>query len=167
MRLVESETAFWLSKAEALFNIKIEPLDILFDLKGRTSGMFCTSLSGSGRGNHHWIRYNPWIFARHIDESLATTVPHEVAHYVCFLLYGRSHKPHGREWKAIMNQFGVPANATCKLDISDVPQKKLKRFAYRCSCSKHELTSIRHNRIVRGQSVYCCPKCHSKLKAII
>lgn len=166
---VVNATHGWVKKASDLYSITIDPIDVFFDLRGRTSGMFCT------RGKRRWIRYNPWIFAKHFDDSLAITVPHEVAHYVCFLLHERKHwfngkqklKPHGVEWKAVMQQFGVPANATCTLDISDVPQKQLKRFPYKCLCSTHELTSIRHNRIVRGRNRYLCPKCNSELKRAI
>ena len=157
---VVSETNSWLAKAEVIVKITIAPIDVLFDLKGRTSGMFCT------RGKRCWIRYNPWIFARHFDDSLAITVPHEVAHYVCFLLYGRNHRPHGKEWKALMNQFGVQANATCKLDLSDIPQRRIKRFTYQCDCQTHELSSIRHNRIVRGLANYSCQKCGAGLKVV-
>ena len=120
--LVIQATYAWIEKASEIYDRHIQAIDVVFDLKGRTSGMFCTR-STSVKDRQLWIRYNPWIFAKYFEDSLATTVPHEVAHYVCFLLYGRKHKPHGKEWKAIMNQFGVPAKATCSLDISDLPQK--------------------------------------------
>ena len=153
-------TDCWIERASVIFGQQFKHISVVFDLKGRTSGMFCTE------GKRHWIRYNPWIFAKHFDDSLSTTVPHEVAHYICFKLYGRNHRPHGPEWKAVMGQFGVSANATCKLDISDIPQKQLKRFAYKCNCRIHELTSIRHNRIVRGTANYSCQKCGADLEAL-
>lgn len=156
----EQQTQYWVEKAATIFDQSFKSIEVRFDLRGRTSGMFCA------QGKQYWIRYNPWIFEKHYDESLAITVPHEVAHYVCHLLYGKGRKrpkPHGREWKSIMSEFGIAANATCKLDISDLPQKRLKRFSYECSCNNHQLTSIRHNRIVRGLSSYMCPKCKSPL----
>lgn len=162
-------TDSWVEKASGIFGQEFKTIPVVFDLKGRTSGMFCMRDSHV-HGKQQWIRYNPWIFAKHFEDSLATTVPHEVAHYICHLLYGQGFlrhkkiKPHGQEWKAIMVKFGVPANTTCKLDISDVPQKRLKRFTYQCTCSTHELTSIRHNRIARGRANYACPKCNTALK---
>lgn len=157
---VAQATDAWVEKASALFNQSFQTIPVTFDLKGRTSGMFCI------RHNRQWIRYNPWIFAKYFEESLATTVPHEVAHYVCYQLHGQNHKPHGQEWKHVMRSFAVPADATCKLDIRDIPQKRLKRYPYQCRCSQHQLTSIRHNRIARGLTSYRCPKCQSTLQAI-
>ena len=159
---VLNETQHWCKKASKIFDQNVDGIPVYFDLRGRTSGMFCT------QGSEQWIRYNAWIFAKHFDASLAVTVPHEVAHYICHLLYGRQRtrpKPHGKEWRAIMAKFGVPANATCKLDISDLPQKRLRRFNYRCDCMTHQLTSIRHRRILNKQRRYFCPKCNTELRS--
>lgn len=150
-------TQSWITKASALFDCRIQNIDIEFDLKGRTSGMFCI------QGRRKWIRYNPWIFAKHYHESMEVTVPHEVAHYVCYKLHRRKTRPHGKEWKAIMAEFGVDSRATCKLDITDLPQRRLTRFEYQCGCNSYQLTSIRHNRIMKGISGYSCPKCREKL----
>lgn len=154
---VRETTNQWVTRAVEIWSTAFDGIPVHFDLRGRASGMFCF------RNQQKWIRFNPFIFARHFEESLASTVPHEVAHYICFELHGGKPKPHGKEWKAIMRAFGVPANATCQLDISDLPQKRLKRYIYHCQCSQHELTSIRHNRIVRGVANYACPKCQTRL----
>jgi SprT protein len=162
---VIEQTALWIERAVNLYQFKqskelLKQIEIRFDLKGRTSGMFCVN------GRHWWIRYNPWIFTSHYQESISQTIPHEVAHYICYLLYGSKPRPHGREWQKIMQDFGVPAQATCKLNLESVPQKRLKRYRYQCRCQIHELTSIRHNRIVRGHQQYVCTKCKQPLTAI-
>jgi SprT protein len=159
---IEQKTTEWLDLARSLWNRDFTEIPVIFDLRGKTSGMYVV------RG--HWknhkeqkIRYNPAIFARHFEESCATTIPHEVAHHICYELHGKKAKPHGMEWREIMHAFGVPAETTCKLDLSDIPQKQFKRFEYICNCGSHQLTSVRHNRIKRGQSRYACPKCHQLL----
>lgn len=119
--------------------------------------MFCH------RGRESFIRYNSGIFHRYFEENLTQTVPHEVAHYVVFHRHGRRAKPHGREWKQVMQDFGVPAQVTSKLDVSDFSTRNLQRYSYRCGCSEHQLTSIRHNRIQRGTRAYGCPKCRQPL----
>lgn len=151
----------WLLTAGQIWNREFADIPIHFDLRGKTSGMYV--LRGHILKREQWIRYNPTIFAKHFEESCASTIPHEVAHYVCYEMHGRKPKPHGKEWRAIMQAFGVPAEATCKLDLSDIPHKRLKRFDYACNCSEHQLSSIRHNRIQRGQSRYICPKCRQPL----
>lgn len=147
----------WTKHAEARYGLALENIPIHFDLRGRTSGMFCY------RDNRAFYRFNEAIFSRYFEESIEQTVPHEVAHYVVFKRYVRRKKPHGPEWKAVMHDFGIPADVTCKLDISDLPARKLKRFTYKCPCRAHELTSIRHNRILRGVNRYACPSCHQVL----
>jgi len=156
---VIDKTQYWVGQASQLFDRQLPNIEVLFDLKGRTSGMFCV------RGQRQWIRFNPWIFAKYYQQSLSVTIPHEVAHYACYQLHGKARhiKPHGKEWKAIMNAFGVDASVTCQLDISDLPQKRLNRHIYQCACRRHELTSIRHNRIQRGLAQYACPVCRETL----
>lgn len=158
---VVTRTREWLRIAGQIWGRNFPEIPVHFDLRGRTSGMYVVRENLTGKERR--IRFNPAIFARHFDESCANTIPHEVAHYICYELYGRRTRPHGKEWRAIMKAFGVPAQATCKLDLSDIPQKQLKRFDYVCGCRQHRLTSIRHNRIQRGQSQYACPECRQPL----
>lgn len=158
---IVTQTRKWLKTACRIWGREFPDIPVHFDLRGRTSGMYV--VRGNLIGKERRIRFNPAIFARHFDESCANTIPHEVAHHICYELHGRKTRPHGKEWRAIMHAFGLPAQATCKLDLSDIPQKQLKRFDYACDCGEHQLTSIRHNRIKRGQSRYICPKCRQPL----
>ncbi len=158
---IRDKTSAWVSKAEHIWQKSFTEIPVYFDLRGKTSGIYV--VRGHWTHQEQKIRYNPAIFARHFEESCATTIPHEVAHHICYELHGKKAKPHGKEWREIMLAFGVPAEATSKLDLSEIPQKKLKRFEYICDCGSHQLSSIRHNRIQRGQSRYACPKCSATL----
>lgn len=156
---VRQSTKDWLERATQLYDIAIPDIEIRFDLRGRTSGMFCV------QKNQCSIRYNSTIFSRYFEESLQQTVPHEVAHYVVHMIHGKRVKPHGKEWQKVMCDFGVAAEVTSKLDVNDLSVRSLRRYPYRCGCSEHMLSSIRHNRILRGARQYGCPRCHQKLVA--
>lgn len=155
-----------LSATEAcLYQVAVElertfdPIPVYFDLKGRAAGMYKVKKS------QRMIRYNPHIFARYFSENLSTTVPHEVAHYVVDVLFGmRNTQPHGKEWKNIMALLDADASVTCNFDLKGLPTKKYQRFDYICSCRTHELTRIRHNRVLKGTR-YLCRHCKQELVA--
>ena len=127
-----------------------EPIPVVFDLKGRAAGMYKVNKS------HRVIRYNAYIFARYFSENLATTVAHEVAHYIVDVLYGmRKTLPHGKEWKSIMTMFDADASVTCRFDLEGLPVKNYQRFDYSCLCRTHQLTRIRHNRVLKGVRYHC------------
>ncbi len=157
--IITQATDSWIDKASALYQLTLPKIDIRFDLRGQTSGMFCRYKK------QNFIRYNQAIFVRYFDENIEQTVPHEVAHYVVFHMEGSAAKPHGKEWRRVMADFGLPAEVTSKLDVSDLKTRRLIRHRYSCGCSDHELTSIRHNRIQAGKRQYGCPKCKQILVA--
>lgn len=141
------------------FGRVFEPIPVLFDLKGRTLGMYKI------QRRKRVIRFNPWICAKYFDDSLATTVPHEVAHYLADILYGLGNiRPHGSEWKAIMALFGADANVTARFSLEGVPQRVIRRVDYRCGCRDHQLTIHRHNRIRSGKASYLCRSCGGPLR---
>ncbi len=147
-------------RAEKLFNTPLERIPVAFDLKGRSAGMFRI------KNGEKQIRYNPWIFSLHYESNLHDTVPHEVAHYVVSTLFGsRGIKPHGSEWQNVMIALGREPKTTCDFSIEGIPGRQMRYFAYRCVCQDHKVSSIRHNRILKGQ-IYHCRRCRSQLEAI-
>ena len=148
----------WLRRARQLCGVELEPVPVLFDLRGRAAGQYRV------RDGQRSIRFNPWIFARYFDANLAVTVPHEVAHYVVDVLHGAARvRPHGPEWRAVMRRFGVDDRASARFDLSGLPVRRQRRFGYRCLCRSHALTTCRHSRILRGQAVYHCRRCGAEL----
>lgn len=157
---VEQETERYIRRAEGIFERTFDRIPVLFDLKGRTAGMFKTI------GDRRFIRYNPWIFAKYFEENLRDTVPHEVAHYIVHELhpYGRV-KPHGRKWRRVMSLFGADPGVTFDLDLSDVPQRRQRTHPYRCNCAQlHQVSTTRHNRVQRGKGRYLCLTCNAELR---
>ena len=113
---VEQMTEEYIRRAEELFGQRFARVPVLFDLTGRTAGMFKVV------GKRSLIRYNPWIFGKYFEENLRDTVPHEVAHYIVHEVYPRRGiKPHGYQWKSLMAQFGADPGVTFELDLAGVP----------------------------------------------
>ncbi len=155
---VIEQTCEYIGKASVLFDAEFDLIPVHFDLKGRSAGCYQV------KGDQKIIRYNPFIFAKYYQDNLSNTVPHEVAHYIADRLYGRINiRPHGREWKHIMRQFGKVPMVTSRYDLSGIPVRKAKTHPYHCGCQIHQLTARRHNKIINKQAEYICRRCGTPL----
>ncbi len=155
---VRVATNDYLLRAHRLFNRDFAPIEVVFDLTGRSAGMYRV------RGRARWIRYNPYLFAKYFDDNLQSTVPHEVAHYVTDVLHGlRNIRPHGQEWRAVMRAFGADDSVTCSYELTGIPQRRVPRYEYRCGCQSHQLSAQRHNKIRSGRAHYYCRCCGASL----
>ena len=155
---VTEATERYIYQAEAIFDRRYKRVPVLFDLKGRSAGMF--KIHGESRV----IRYNPWIFAKYYEENLRDTVPHEVAHFIVHETYPRrGTRPHGPEWQDLMLRFGADPAVTFDLDLEGVPQRKQSTHRYHCGCQLHDVSATRHNRIKRGRVNYHCVICDGRL----
>lgn len=156
---VVSNTLHYIGVASKIFGRSFPDIPVSFKLTGRAAGMYHV------QRRKRYIRYNPYIFAKYFADNLQNTVAHEVAHYIADMVYGiKNIKPHGREWQAIMRQFGVEAKVTCSYDLLGIPQRQHRRFAYQCLCRSHEISTRRHNMILRGQRRYHCPACKGDIQ---
>jgi SprT protein len=163
---VVNKTHAYIEQASDLFSLKDKAVEITFDLKGRAAGMYRVKYCKSRifMRQKREIRYNPFIFSKYFEDNYATTIPHEVAHYVTDIIYGlKNIKPHGKEWKAIMHAFKADASVTANYDLSGIPLKKQSLFTYQCDCREHQLSSIRHNKIKKHRYQYSCNKCKQTL----
>lgn len=159
---VSRETRRYIEMAGAAFGRSFDPIGVLFDLGGRAAGMYRV------HGGRRVIRYNPFLFAKYFEDNLAVTVPHEVAHYVTDMRYGiRNVRPHGAEWREAMALFGADPAVTCNYDLDGIPVRVQRRFSYRCRCTRHQLTTRRHNRVSRGEMRYFCRRCGAELVAAV
>jgi len=158
---VVDKTQATLALAEREYGREFPAIPVLFDLRGRCSGMYRV------RGRERVIRYNPHIFAKYFSDNLATTVPHEVAHYVSDCLYGLAKiRPHGDEWRRIMALFNADDSRTADYDLSGIPTRRQRYFDYRCVCQSHRLSTRRHNKLARGEVIYNCRQCGESLNFV-
>lgn len=155
---VLARTEYYIATAEDVLERHFERIPVLFDLRGTTAGMF------RAQGRKREIRYNPWIFSKYWQLNLDGTVPHEVAHFIVHEVYGLGRtRPHGQEWQALMHYFGADPEVTFKLDLEGIPQRRQRTHPYRCGCREHQVSTTRHNRMQRGQGVYLCRYCDTRL----
>ena len=155
--VAEQETHALIEKSEQHFETAMPAIEIRFDLRGQAAGKVTFH-----RNSSPIIHYNIALLIENKESFLNQTLPHEVAHIVARTLFGTGIKPHGPEWQSVMNLFGAKASRCHDYDTSRSRVRRLQRYSYRCSCGQHQLTSIRHFRILRGQS-YFCRKCKQPL----
>ncbi len=158
-RIVVDATVGRIEEATYRYGIAMAPVAIRFDLRGASAGIYRSD------GRERLIRYNVPIFARYFGANLEETVPHEVAHYVVDVVFGRRGvRPHGVQWRDVMSDFGVPATVRHDWNLDGLGVRRQRRFTYRCGCGVHEVTAVRHNRIRDRGAVYRCRRCRAPLE---
>jgi SprT protein len=110
------------------------------------------------------IELNRVYLRSHFRDMLEQTLPHELAHLVVMHLHPRRRvRPHGPQWQAVMRDwFGVEPERTHRFDVEDVPARRQRRWRWRCDCREHDLSTVRHNRALRGTR-YLCRECRQPL----
>lgn len=155
---VRDLTAEYIHRAGMIYTRDLPLIPVIFDLKGRAAGMYRV------QNNSRSIRYNPYIFAKYYDDNTTNTVPHEVAHYVVDMLFGTGKvKPHGTEWQRVMLALGAAPHVTGNYDLSGIPVRRQRRHTYRCACTIHQISTVRHNKIQLGKAHYFCRKCSAPI----
>ncbi len=154
--LVIDKTEYFLHQACEIYQRYFKPITVDFGLKGRVAGMY------RRKRNQRVIRYNPYLFAKYFADSLTSTVPHEVAHYITDMMFARV-RPHGEEWQEVMQVFGADTSRTCDYDLEGIPVRIGRRHNYQCSCMTHEITTRRHNKIQNNKARYYCKQCKGTL----
>lgn len=160
--------------AKVKFGKVVPNVVIRYDLTSiRTAGMAITS---PFLGKFE-IRLHPAALLEYKDDYIEDTVVHEFAHLVQKQHFVNS-QPHGNEWKRVMISFGKDPqrchnmnlgtaisnyNSSLKGAYAPVKTRTTKTFTYKCGCQEHELTSIRHNKVLKGTGSYRCNKCGQKL----
>lgn len=155
---VVGETKKYLEMATKTFpHSKIEKckLQIKFNIKGQTAGQVQYK-----KNNEFIIRYNPTLLVNgEYKDFLEETVPHEVAHVITHIVYGKV-KPHGSEWKRIMRSFGKNPQTYHNYNLKK--SRNVKKFRYKCKCKHHFVGLKVHKKIHLGYS-YSCKKCKNDL----
>jgi SprT protein len=167
---IEKKVKECLKKAELKFKQPFNYDSIEVDIRGRAAGQIRYGYSSIAKPkfnntpqNLPILRFNPYLLLKYKDTFIDQVVPHECAHLVAFNLFGTTIKPHGSEWKALMvNLYQCPPDVTHRYEIA---RKKRPLFDYACGCLdiNHQLSVIRHNKIIKHKAVYLCKKCRTPL----
>lgn len=158
---VEAQVLRCIEHAETVLSVDVRRPVISLKLRGKAAGQLRYR---KGRViQDPELRFNAALLERNRVAFLDEVVPHEVAHFIAYTCYGVRIKPHGAEWRYVMAEvFGVAPRVTHCFDVETKPRKQ---FSYRCACPQrvHQLSIVRHNRIIRGQNRYRCLDCRTEL----
>lgn len=118
-------------------------------------------ITGKCAGIFHWyqdgetlLRFNLELFLDNKEDFIKNTVPHEVAHFVTWVISPRS-RPHGDVWRAIMQLFGISnPQARHNYEVAPVVRRPTP-FTYRCPCKTHLFTKLRHGYAQKGVEYKC------------
>lgn len=126
------------------------------DLQGKNAGMALLE--------QHCIRFHQTLLIQHGALYIHEVVPHELAHLAVYRRFGLKVKPHGHEWKWIMQDiFAREPRVTHNFAVK-LHRKKV--YQYTCVCSKfHEFSVVRHKRAQQGTR-YLCRVCKQPLHQV-
>lgn len=147
------------TKLNSIYKFSMANPNIHYDVRGTKAGV--------AKSHTMSVHFNPTLAIENWDNFINDTVPHEVCHVAVWQwaeYFKKPYpKPHGSRWKIMMFDVGVNPRRTHDYDVSNVKQKNVKKYQYKCGCATPiEVSSIIHNRIQKG-SLYRCLKCRTSL----
>lgn len=139
----------------------VKSFDLDIKLNVEISGRF-KQKAGQYRHNERKIRISQYLLENH-PEKVIETVKHEIGHAVVMHRHGkRRTKPHGKEWKSVMQELGVDNPKECH-------SLQLTEYSYLVRCTNSscdvELGRHRKSRLVKKPQLYVCNECGSKFKS--
>jgi len=144
-----------LQRAMRHYGVNLPAVKIGLDIRGTVAGCaYPAELK---------VRFNPVLLQGNPEGFLHEVVAHEIAHLVAFQVHGRRIRPHGPEWAAVMNLYGVEPRRCHGFDIDRIEVRRQRRHRYLCACNEHALSTTRHNRVRRGEQQYLCRRCGETL----
>ena len=135
-------------KAAKVFQVKVPEVHVSFDLKGT-----CMA-KAYRRGSDYMIRFNAAFFETAWEHVLYDTVPHEMAHIVCFA-HPSLGKNHDSGWKSVCVRLGGTGH---RCHNEQVVFAKGKTYKYITTTGAEvRISQVVHKRILSGR-VYDNPR---------
>lgn len=144
---VHQKIAECIQLANARFGQTFNMPIVQFTVRG-TRGGYCQGV---------YVNFNPVLLRENTETFIATTVPHEVAHYIQRLEYPKS-KSHGQEWKYIMRVFRVEPKRCHNYDVSNARVRrrwKMQGVPAYCGCRVHSITLRKANKVHAYRCKFC------------
>ena len=131
-------------RANTLYGITLPAVALRFDLRGRVAGM-----AGHMNRRDWYMRFNTDMMQNESwDHLINDTVPHELAHIVCFVR--GSDRGHGYEWKRTCRDLGGTGT---RCHNEEVTYAKGRTYTYTTATGVSVvLSETRHRRVQKGQS---------------
>ena len=145
---MQDQVAGVLALAEKLYGVKISPT-VSFNLRGRVAGWAGCSLCRVTRtASNFRLRFNcELIEGKHFDDMVNNTVPHEIAHLVCYARKDLGSN-HDAGWQRVCLALGGDGKRCHTYEVSP----KGGGFTYRATCGTVITVSRQiHNKIQMGQ----------------
>jgi SprT protein len=161
---VEETVVAFICKAESKLGRTFPHIKVEFKNIGTTGGKFHYGKRNPFTNEKSGMKIviNTTLLAENVEEFMVRTIPHEVAHYIDYMLHNKS--DHGYHWQAIMGGiFGCEVSRCHSYDVTNARIKTYRKFRYACECQTMDLTTVMHNKIRRG-SVRSCRRCHTVVK---
>jgi len=164
---IEEKVLEYITIAEKMSGHTFPMPSIRFDLRGRCAGQYCVKVSRyTGITSNEYFRFNVEMAVQNGQAFIDRTVPHEVAHFIARHLHYGKNVGHDYRWQNIMTQYFKSDPSRChNYDMENVTVKRQRRIEYRCACQSHEITTARHNKVLRG-TVYTCRSCREPIKLV-
>jgi len=141
---VRSKVAELITRANQIYRITLPTIDIRFDLRGRAAGIAGRDFRG------YYMRFNTDMMQNSSwDHLINDTVPHELAHIVCFFnpQLGRNHNP---GWSRVCRQLGGSGQRCHK---EQVTYANGNTYYYTTSTGHTvALSVVRHRKVQKGGS---------------
>jgi predicted SprT family Zn-dependent metalloprotease len=138
--LVETRVRELIALANKKYNILLPKIEVRFDLQGRVAGWACGGSRFYLRINTDMMQNSSW------DHIYNDTVPHEVAHLVCF--HTNWDRGHGRYWRMVCKDLGGTGK---RCHNESVTYAKGKTYHYTTSTGVVvSLSETRHKRVQQG-----------------
>jgi predicted SprT family Zn-dependent metalloprotease len=138
IRQVRVKIAELTTRANQLYGITLPPIQVRFDLRGRAAGMAGYDRTG------YYVRFNTDMMQNQAwDHVYNDTVPHELAHLVCF--FRNTDRGHGSAWRRTCQQLGGSGDRCHKEQVTYATGNTY----YYTTSTGHTITlsSIRHKKI--------------------
>lgn len=142
-----------MAEAARKFNttFDIDKVRITYDIKGRVAGR-----AGIKHGVY-FMQFNPEAVVKYNDDMFFDTIPHEVAHLVCF---NQKHLGSGHDagWKRVCRDLGGDDSRTH--DYTLTPGKVVEKYNYTLASGRVVQAGPKHHRLIQsgGQVFWRNPK---------
>ena len=157
--------------AEDAWDIDMDNVSVNYDLTSTRTLGSCRTLPQSGE-IVSIISLNQDLLKEFKEDYITHIVGHEMCHSIMGHIFPRDMNgrkrvtAHGKEFKAICSHFGIDGKATSSVCSGSKHLKsKRKTIEYKCGCCTHNISTIKHNRILKGIR-YSCKLCKNFLKIV-
>ena len=129
--------------AEAKYG-KIGPVEIRCDIRGKTAGYAGWKTNRwTGENSNFFLRFNREAIAKHWDEMVQVTIPHEVAHLVCAAHPELGGRDHNWKWAQIDRSLGGNGERCHNMELT--PGRKTSRYVYKDSLGREMTIGPKHH----------------------